>query len=109
MEIRGMGIVHVPSLFGVASMRLRMKLDLIVELRHQRGDDDVDRTGLTPRSREILGREIPILQVPVGPGRDISLIVEVAAMNQKLKQLGHDAAKELDERLISRLLNRANS
>ena len=50
-----------------------------------------------------MGRAIPVLQLPVGPGRDISLIVEIAAMNEKLKQLGHNAAKELDEKLIASL------
>lgn len=107
MEIRGLGIIHVPSLFGVASMRLKMKLDLVVRLHHQRTMEDVDRTGLTPQTREILGVPVPVLNLPVGPGRDISLIVEVAAMNQKLKLLGHDAAKELDERLIKTLLQKA--
>lgn len=108
MEIRGLGIIHVPALFGVASMRLRMKLDLVVRLHHQRAMDDVDRTGLTPQTRDILGVAVPVLNLPVGPGRDISLIVEVAAMNQKLKLLGHDAAKELDERLIKTLLEKAS-
>ncbi len=107
MEIRGLGIIHVPSLFGVASMRLRMKLDMVVCLHHQRSMEDVDRTGLAPQSRDILGVSVPVLNLPVGPGRDISLIIEVAAMNQKLKFLGHDAAKELDERLIKTLLRKA--
>jgi len=102
-EIRGLGIIHVPSLFGVASMQLRMKLDLIIRLHHQQPGEDVDRTGLTPETRDIMGRAIPVLQLPVGAGRDISLIVEVAAMNQKLKNLGHNAAKELDEKLIASL------
>ena len=105
-EIRGLGIIHVPSLFGVASMRLRMKLDLIVRLHHQLAGEEVDRTGLTPKTRDIMGRAIPVLQLPVGPGRDISLIVEVAVMNEKLKQLGHNAAKELDEKLIASLTAR---
>ena len=107
MEIRGLGIIHVPSLFGVASMRLKMKLDMVVRLHHQRAMDEVDRTGLTPQVRDILGVSIPVLNLPVGPGRDISLIVEVAAMNQKMKFLGHNAAKELDERLIKTLLQKA--
>jgi HPr kinase/phosphorylase len=103
MEIRGLGIIHVPSLFGVASMRLRMKLDLIVRLCRPSPDLELDRTGLTPETRKVMGLAIPLINLPVAPGRDMALIIEVAALNQKLKQLGHDAAKELDEKLIETL------
>jgi len=100
MEIRGLGLIHVPSLFGVASMRLRMKMDLIVHLKPMDKGGKIDRTGLTPKTRDVLGVEIPMITLPVAAGRDLSLIIEVAARNQKLKQLGHDAAKELDVKLI---------
>jgi len=100
MEIRGLGIVHIPSLFGVASMRVRMKLDMIVRLQREGGDADIDRTGLEPKTSTVLGVDIPLTVLPVAAGRDLSLIIEAAALNQKLKLLGHDAAKELDEKLI---------
>jgi len=101
MEIRGIGIIHVPSLFGVASIRRQTELDLIVELKHPTGDED--RTGVQPDTARILGCEIPCITLPVQSGRDMANIVEVAALNQKLKELGHDAAKELDDKIITRL------
>ncbi len=100
MEIRGMGIIHVPSLFGVASMRDSKRLDVIIRLVPADPGTELDRTGLMPRMRNVLGTSIPCLTLPVGPGRDIAHLIEVAALNHKLKQLGHDAAKELDEKLV---------
>jgi HPr kinase/phosphorylase len=101
MEIRGIGIIHVPSLFGVAAIRRQTELDLVIELRHPTGDED--RTGVQPDTVLIMGCEIPCITLPVQSGRDMANIVEVAALNQKLKELGHDAAKELDDKIITRL------
>ncbi len=103
MEIRGLGIIHVPSLFGVASMRREKRVDLVVRLEPFDQHADYDRTGMCSETIEILGADIPLVTIPVGAGRDIAHVVEVAALNQKLKQLGHDAAKELDERLMRAL------
>lgn len=103
MEIRGLGIIHVPSLFGVASMRREAALDLIVQLVAPSPEIEHDRSGLTPQMRDVLGVRIPLITLPVAAGRDLAHVVEVAAMNQKLKDLGHDAAKELDEKLIQSL------
>lgn len=100
MEIRGLGIVHVPSLFGVASMRREMQLDLIIHLHQWDPDIEDDRTGLAPQTREIFGVHVPCLTLPVAAGRDMAHVIEVAALNQKLKHLGHDAAKELDDKLV---------
>ena len=101
MEIRGLGIIHVPSLFGVAAIRRRTELDLVVDLKHPTGNED--RTGVMPANVTILGCEVPCITLPVASGRDMANIVEVAALNQKLKELGHDAAKELDDKIINRL------
>jgi HPr kinase/phosphorylase len=109
MEIRGLGIIHVPSLFGVASIRREMKLDLIVRLHRPDPRIESDRTGLTPQHREVLGEQIPFIALPVAAGRDMAHVVEVAALNQKLKQLGHDAAKELDERVVNILSRKGQS
>ena len=106
MEIRGLGIIHVPSLFGVASMRRETALDLIVRLQRPSPEMESDRSGLTPQTREVLGVQIPIITLPVAAGRDLAHVVEVAALNQRLKNLGHDAAKELDEKLIHSLSTR---
>lgn len=101
MEIRGMGIIHVPSLFGVAAIRRQTELDLVIDLKKPTGNED--RTGVHPESIEIMGVEVPCITLPVQSGRDMANIVEVAALNQKLKELGHDAAKELDDKIINRL------
>lgn len=100
MEIRGLGIIHVPRLFGVASMRAAMRLDLIIRIQKSIvGEDDIDRTGLDTQFRNVLGIEIPLITIPVAAGRDLTNVVEVAALNQRLKKMGHDSARELDERL----------
>jgi HPr kinase/phosphorylase len=101
MEIRGIGIIHVPSLFGIASIRLQTELDMVINLKKPSGDED--RTGVYPESVDLMGVEIPCIRLPVRSGRDMANIVEVAALNQKLKELGHDAAKELDDKVIDRL------
>jgi HPr kinase/phosphorylase len=101
MEIRGLGIIHVPSLFGVAAIRRQTELDLVVQLKQPTGNED--RTGVQPEMVEIMGVKIPCITLPVRSGRDMANIVEVAALNQKLKELGHDAAKELDDKIINRL------
>lgn len=100
MEVRGLGIIHVPSLFGVTSVRGQKKLDLVVHLDRTTG------VKIDPGSSEqgvvsILGKDVPRVVIPVAPGRDIAALVEVAALNHKLRVLGHDAAKEFDERLIA--------
>ena len=100
IEIHGLGIIHVPSLFGVASVRDEEQLDLIVTLRKS---DEIKDGGisLTPQTREVMGVIIPHLVIPVAPGRDLANVIEVATLNEKLKRLGHDAAKELDEKLMA--------
>jgi HPr kinase/phosphorylase len=100
MEIRGVGIIHVPSLFGVASVREEKRLDLVVTLCVPGTRDEEDRSGQTLHTREILGVPVPQMFIPVAAGRDLTNIVETAALNFKLKRLGHDAVKELDEKLV---------
>lgn len=100
MEIRGLGIIHVPSLFGVASVRNEKALDLIVTLRNLDELEDDGRT-LVPQIRNVMGVSIPHLIIPVSPGRELANLIEAATLNEKLKRLGHDAAKELDEKLMA--------
>ncbi len=101
MEIRGLGIIHVPSLFGVSSIRRKTELDLVIDLKMSSGEED--RTGVLQETIDIVGVNVPLITLPVRSGRDMANIVEVAALNQKLKELGHDAAKELDDKIITRL------
>ncbi len=108
MEIRGLGIIHVPSLFGMASVTLEHRLDMVVSLYPSDPALEGDRSGLTKNSRKILDVPVPLVELPVAPGRDMAGVIEVAAMNQKLANLGHDAAKEFDQHVI-RTLQRKRS
>ena len=106
MEIRGLGIVHVPSLFTVNSVRESHRLDLIVKLVTLDSGVELDRTGLNPQFRDVMGVQLPFISLPVAPGRDMAHVIEVAAMNQTLKNMGIDAAQEFDHRLRTRLTGR---
>ncbi len=107
MEIRGLGPVHIPSLFGMAAITHEKQLDLIIYLVRHNPRDEPERSGLQPDHRIILDLEIPHITLPVAAGRDMSGVIEVAAMNHKLRLLGHDAAKEFNDRLIQILQDRA--
>ncbi|OGV61282.1 MAG: HPr(Ser) kinase/phosphatase [Lentisphaerae bacterium RIFOXYC12_FULL_60_16] len=101
MEIRGIGIIHVPSLFGVASVREEKKLDLVATLCEPGPRADEDRSNTLGRTKELLGVRVPQVLIPVAPGRDLANVIETAALDQRLRRLGHDAAKELDEKLMA--------
>jgi HPr kinase/phosphorylase len=103
MEIRGLGIIHVPSLFGMASVTLEHRLDMVVSLYPADPVLEGDRSGLSKKSRKILDVSVPLVELPVAPGRDMAGVIEVAAMNQKLAHLGHEAAKEFDQSVIRTL------
>lgn len=101
MECRGIGIINVAEMFGVRSVRLEKRVDLIVSLLEEEPAAGEDRTGLEQSYYSILGIEVPHIELYVRPGRDIARLVEVAAMVQALKKLGHDPAKEFNDRLIA--------
>jgi len=103
MEIRGLGIINVPAIFGVASVRPEKNMNLVVTFTDWTKLDDVDRSGLEQQTYTILGIALPHVVIPVRPGRDIARLIEVAALDQKLKSLGHNAAREFNERLIERM------
>lgn len=100
MEIRGVGIVDVKSIFGVGRVTKRKPISLLVELEEWKEGMDYDRTGLTEDTREILGIKIPYIRIPVRPGRNIAIILEVAALNHRLKELGINPAEILNQRII---------
>lgn len=99
MEIRGLGIINVKDLFGVAAIRETKKIELVIELVDWDADDEYERLGLDDHTYEILGTPIPWLRVPVRPGRNIATVVEVAARNQLLKLMGHHSAREFQDKL----------
>ena len=105
MEIRGIGIIHVPSLFGAASVAGEKQVDLIITLRRQSDADcEADRVGGEVQYHAgILDVRVPQLVIPVAPGRDLVNIVETAAHEWRLRLAGHVAAQDLDERIKRRL------
>jgi HPr kinase/phosphorylase len=99
MEIRGLGIINIKDLFGIAAVRETKKLELVVELVDWHADEEYDRLGLDERQYSVLDIVVPQVRLPVRPGRNIATIIEVAARNQLLKLQGHNSAKEFQERL----------
>lgn len=103
MEVRGIGIINVAAMFGVRSIRQEKQVDLIVTLKSWNEVSDVDRLGMEQEYVSILGIDIPHITIPVRPGRDLARLIEVAAFQTKLKSSGYNPAKELNDRLISRM------
>ena len=103
MEVRGIGIINVAAMFGVKSVRLEKRVDLVVSLKAWNEVPDVDRLGMEEQYVTILGVEIPHIIIPVRPGRDLARLIEVAAFQTKLKSSGHNPAKELNDRLIAQM------
>lgn len=100
MEIRGVGVINVQAIFGVGAIRDLKQLDLVVTLKDWQECDDIERVGLDHEKYVILGLSVPHITVPVRPGRDLARIVEVAALDQKLKSHGYDGAAEFNRRLL---------
>jgi HPr kinase/phosphorylase len=101
MEVRGIGIINVAAVFGIGAIRVEKRLDLVVTLKEWQELPEVDRIGLDREFYEILRIQIPHITIPVGPGRDIARMIEVAAMDQKLKGLGQNSAAEFNTKLLA--------
>jgi len=99
MEIRGLGIINIKDLFGISAVREIKKIELVIELCEWDPREEYDRLGTEELTYEVLGTQLPLLRVPVRPGRSISTIIEVAARNQLLKFMGHHSAREFQDRL----------
>jgi len=103
MEIRGIGIVNVAAMFGARSIRTEKRIDLVVTLKSWDEVRDIDRLGIQEEFQEILGIKVPHMTIPVRPGRDLARLIEVAALQTKLRRLGHNPARELNERLMAQM------
>jgi HPr kinase/phosphorylase len=103
MEVRGIGLLNVAAIFGVGAVRLSKRLDLIVKLVHHAHLGDVERFDTGAHTVEVLGREVPMLELPVIAGRDVAGIIEIAALNHKLRTFGYNAAAEFDQRLLKKM------
>ncbi len=101
MECRGLGIINIAELFGVRAVRLEKRVSMVVTFEFWRADMEEERTGMEEEFYDILGVPVPHIRLPVRPGRDLARLVEVAAMVHGLKRMGHDPAREFNERLIA--------
>jgi HPr kinase/phosphorylase len=107
MEIRGLGVINVRDLFGVASTRSSKRVELVVELERWEPGREYDRLGLDAAVHDVLGMPVPKILIPVAPGRNVAMLVEVAARNHLVRVRGRHAARELAERLDRRLRQEA--
>ena len=99
MELRGLGVINIKDLYGVASIRSSKQIDLVVNLERWESGREYERLGLGGEVSANLGLEAPLIRMPVAPGRNTAILVEVASRNQLLKQAGHDAARDFVDRV----------
>lgn len=105
MEVRGLGLINIRDLFGVASTRTSKRVELVVQLDRWDPDLEYDRLGLDEAVYDLIGLKVPLIRMPVAPGRNLAILVEVAARNQLLRMRGLNAARELVKRLDASLLS----
>ena len=103
IELRGIGIVDVKRIFGMGAVKDTENIDLIINLEPWQSGKHYDRLGLDTQSTEVLGLNVPSLTIPIKPGRNLAIIVEVAAMNHRQRRMGHNAAEELNNRLLEQM------
>ncbi|MEW5693746.1 MAG: HPr(Ser) kinase/phosphatase [Candidatus Hydrogenedentota bacterium] len=105
MEIRGVGIINIRSIYGVRAIREQHRVDVIVNLEIWVETRDYDRLGLEDSFQNVMDIKVPLILIPVRPGRNIAVIIEVAAMNQRLKMMGYHAAREFNKKLVEWIEN----
>jgi len=103
MECRGIGIINAEELFGIRFIRIEKKIELVVTFKEDLNDSSIDRTGLERKTFDILGASVPHMEIPLRTGRDMARLVEVAAMVQAARQLGHDSANDFNQKLLKKM------
>lgn len=103
MEIRGVGIIDIANMYGIGAVVQSKSIDLVVRMENWQEGKEYDRVGLQDEYTEILNVRVPFLLLPIRPGRNLAIVLEVAARNLRLKQQGYNAARELDRRMSERL------
>ncbi len=103
IELRGIGIINVKELFGVESVKPTQAIDLIIYLEQWKDGAEYDRLGLKEEHMDILGNKVVMHKIPVSPGRNVAIICETAAVNHRQKQLGYNAAEDLNERIMKNI------
>ena len=104
MEIRGIGIIDIRAMYGIGAVSVSTSIDLVIHMEKWDSNKEYDRLGLTDESTTILDVKVPYQVMPVKPGRNVAIIIEVAARNLSLKRMGYNAAHELDRRLTEMLM-----
>lgn len=107
VELRGIGIVNVAKLFGIGAVKAENEIDLVVNIVPWKEHESYDRLGLEEQHMEILGVQVPMNTIPITPGRNLAVILEVAAMNNRQRKTGYNPAKEFTEQIDSHLKNRS--
>ncbi len=107
MEIRGLGVLNIKDLYGVSSIRTSKRVELVVQLERWEQGKEYDRLGLREEAYPILGVALPLIRMPVAPGRNLAILVEVAARNQLLKERGYHAAQRFVERVDAMMAGKA--
>ena len=103
IELRGIGIIDVKSLYGVESIKETQAIDMVIKLEEWNRDKEYDRLGLENQYTEFLGNQVVCHAIPMRPGRNVAIIVETAAINYRQKKMGYNAAKELYNRVQANL------
>lgn len=109
MEVRGLGIIDIMSMFGIRAVRYQKRLEVLLELYLWDEMTEVDRTGLERKREAILDVQVPVIQLPITPGKNITVIAEVIAMNYLLNNYGYDAARTFQERIKARIAEKTKS
>jgi len=100
MEIRGLGIINISQLYGVGAIRDQKEVQLIVQLEDWNAGKAYDRLGTEQKYKELLGVKVPMIEIPVRPGRNLPIIIEAAAMNERLKNMGYNSAKDFNQNVL---------
>lgn len=100
MEIRGLGIIDVAQLYGVGAIRMKKEIQLVVEISAWDQEKIYDRVGIDTKTTDLLGVKVPYLEIPVKPGRNLPIIIEAAAMNERLKSMGYYSARDFNQNVL---------
>jgi len=109
MELRGIGIINIKHLFGVSAVRASQAVELVISLERWKPGEQYDRLGLSQETYEILGEKRPLMRLPVASGRNLAILIEIAARNELLKSQGYDAAREFTERVDAEIARNARA
>ena len=104
IELRGIGIIDVKTLFGVECVKMTQSIDLVIKLEEWSKETEYDRMGLEDKYTEFLGNKVVCHSIPIRPGRNIAIIVESAAVNHRQKKMGYNAAQELYKRVTKNMM-----